>query len=124
MGIPRWSAEGHGHCRLPCSKRAWRMPVIEGVSAATSAQTFSGPGQLPSVTLRTLGGSPAWRSASPAWGAPVDQPVPRLGTSTRTAHTLYSGILAWGSRPKSCVSMLAGASLQWKERNTVPFGTR
>ena len=45
------------------------------------------------------------------------------GFSIRTAQTLYSGIFATGSRAKSCVSMLAGASRQWKARKMVPGGT-
>src|SRR5690606_669246 len=48
----------------------------------------------------------------------------RLGFSRRMAETLYSGILASGSSAKSCVSRLAGASFQWKERETTPGCTR
>ena len=43
--------------------------------------------------------------------------------STRTAATLYSGILATGSRA-GFVSTLAAASAKWKGINTMPGGTR
>jgi deoxyribonuclease-4 len=42
--------------------------------------------------------------------------------STLTAQTLYSGILATGSRA-SMVRRLAAASLKWKVMNTMPGGT-